>query len=108
MRALAAALAALPLAGCLTIATINVDGRHAKTYVVTFGGVHIGRTSGDALRVKQTDLGLFAACGGAGVGVSVCAEARAQPRSNTIVILSERKATHAPIDHPLRSAGGRP
>ena len=125
LSVLAALPAALALSGCLTIATINVDGHRAATYVVPLGGVAIERGASDAVGVKAIGLGLWRVCDAAGVGAVACTDIHADPRSCGVALLDGppsaalarrsdlsrtlcqhiKEPTHVPTDDPIRSAG---
>lgn len=113
-----AALVALPLAGCLTVATINVDGQRAATYVVPFGGVSIARGDADAVEIRALALGVVHACEGWTLGAVICRDTHAEPSSNVAIFngryigrltshspVTPRGKNHAPSDPVFRSAG---
>jgi hypothetical protein len=128
VRRVLALLALLALGGCVTVASIHVDGERGRTYVVPFGGVAIERAPSDAVGVRETVIGLFGGDGSYGLGVATRTFLKADSASCGVAILggaprapvtftslerlSDRtreeclRFKEIPNEVPLRSAGG--
>jgi hypothetical protein len=78
---------AFVLQGCVTVASIHVDGQRGRTYVVPFGGVAIARGNAAAIGVKQIDLGLWRSAIGAGIGINLGTAIVADPRTCGVALL---------------------